>query len=160
MQKSWSINHEGETHWKGVVFSSFPRLKSRTIFVRAHTDAVKCSAPCKPSKFIFANKCSVTVEISDWSAEAGKRGKARQGNAKREITANRMRKRRRAVRKGLRASPSRYFRIFLCARRRSPAGGERPARRIAMRFYELFHIRERSVIRANFEATVQLERLQ
>ena len=104
VQKSWSINHEGETQWKGVVFSSFPRLKSRAIFVRAHTDAGKCSALCKPSKFIFANKCSVTVEISDWSAEAGKRGKARQGNVKREITANRMRKRRRGVRKGLRAS--------------------------------------------------------
>lgn len=48
-----------------------------------------------------------------------------------------------------------YFYAFL-----EGVGSERTRRKIAMRFYELFHIRERSVIRAEFAGTVQVERLR
>ena len=64
----------------------------------------------------------MTVEISDWSLDArmGERGEMGEGNSKREITANRMRRGRRSLAKVCVLRRSRlYFRIFLCIRRRS-----------------------------------------
>lgn len=88
----------GRNPLKGRGLFEFPAVAIASEFVRARAyRRGKCGIFCE-SKFIFANKCSVTVEISDWSLDAsrGKRGsEVGERDAKREITANRIRKERR-----------------------------------------------------------------